>query len=233
MRALLVDDERLARVALRRLLQAHADVAVIGEAPNAEEAARLINDLRPDIVFLDVEMPGENGIDVLQHTRNAPPVVFTTAYQDYAVRAVEVNALDYLLKPILPGRLSCALERVRAARRVAEAGAVAQRHILLREGDRSWTVALDRIQALGSEGNYTRVYFGANRPLIYGSLSALSERLDPASFLRVSRAHIVNLRCVVSLEHEPGARLTAVLRDGMKVPVSRRQSRRLRRLLEL
>ena len=233
MRALLVDDERLARVALRRLLNSHDDIVVVGEARNAGEAASLVRELHPDLVFLDVEMPGENGIDVLRRVQPAPPVVFTTAYQQYAVRAFEVNALDYLLKPILAERLSSALDRARKARRLGEAAASETRQILLREGSRSWTVGLDRILALESQGNYTRVYFGINRPLIHGSLSALGDRLDPSLFFRVSRMHIVNLQNVESLEHEGGARLTAILRGGLKVVVSRRQARRLRRMLQL
>jgi len=232
-RALLVDDERLARVALRRLLNSHDDIVVVGEARNAGEAASLVRELHPDLVFLDVEMPGENGIDVLRRVQPAPPVVFTTAYQQYAVRAFEVNALDYLLKPILAERLSSALDRARKARRLGEAAASETRQILLREGSRSWTVGLDRILALESQGNYTRVYFGINRPLIHGSLSALGDRLDPSLFFRVSRMHIVNLQNVESLEHEGGARLTAILRGGLKVVVSRRQARRLRRMLQL
>jgi len=233
MRALLVDDERLARAGLRRMLKAHEDVTVVGEAANAEEAAAQIRRLEPDIVFLDVEMPGKTGLQLLEELDDLPPVIFTTAYQDYAVRAFEVSALDYLVKPIAPERLAASLDKVRRSAAHEKTPAHGLRQIFLREGDRCWIVATAQIQLFESEGNYTRVYFDGNRPLIYKSLNALEARLNPATFVRASRSHIVNLRAIKSLQALPEGGLVATLASGITVSISRRQSRKLRELLSL
>jgi two-component system, LytTR family, response regulator len=232
MKALLVDDERLARAGLRRLLKSHDDITVIGEAANAEEAAAQIQRLRPDVVFLDVEMPGRSGLELLEDLEDLPAVIFTTAYQDYAVRAFEVSAVDYLLKPIVAERLASALDKLRRTAKTTTPQDREQR-VFLREGERCWIVALDEIRMLESEGNYTRVYFGENRPLIYKSLNALESRLDPATFFRASRSHIVNLRDIQSLAPQPDGGLVATLTGGLKIGISRRQSRKLRELMSL
>jgi two-component system LytT family response regulator len=231
--ALLIDDERLARAALRRMLGAHPDVLVSGEASNAEQARAQIRRLEPDVIFLDVEMPGTNGLEMLDGIRDAPLVVFTTAYSEHAVRAFEIHALDYLLKPIPAERLSAALDRVRKVLLENERHVRPERQILLRDGQRTWRVAIDQILLLQSEGNYTRIYFEGNCPLIYSSLNALGARLDPAMFFRVSRSHIVNLRKIVSLEPHPEGGLAAVVGDGLRVQISRRRSRTLRRHFRL
>jgi two-component system LytT family response regulator len=232
-RVLLVDDERLARVALRRLLKLHQDVEVVGEATNADEAAIQIAQLQPDAVFLDVEMPGKSGLELLDGLSAIPPVIFTTAYQNHAVRAFEVNALDYLLKPIVQERLRCAMDRLRESIALRKASRHESKQIFLREAERCWLVEMNRIYALESEGNYTRVYFDGNRPLIYSSLNAFEARLDPAVFFRVSRTHILNLRKIVSLDRQPNGALIAALNKDLIVSISRRRSRRLRRLLAL
>ena len=231
MRALLVDDERLARVGLRRMLKAHADVVVTGEAANAEEAETQIRRLEPDVVFLDVEMPGKSGLELLEDLDDLPPVIFTTAYQDYAVRAFEVSALDYLVKPISAERLASTLEKVRKAARKTQPTRNHLWQLFLRDGERCWIVTTDHIQLFESEGNYTRVYFGENRPLIYKSLNAFERRLDPAVFVRASRSHIVNLRAIKSLHTLPDGGLVATLTSGVIVGISRRQSRKLREML--
>jgi two-component system LytT family response regulator len=235
MRALLVDDERLARAGLRRLLKVHHDVVVVGEAANAAEASAQIRRLQPDIIFLDVEMPGKSGLQLLEELDDLPPVIFTTAYQDYAVRAFEVSALDYLVKPISAERLAQALDKVRksAAKEQGTAHNTHMQQVFLREGDRCWIVATEQIQIFESEGNYTRVYFEGHRPLIYKSLNALETRLDTSLFLRASRTHIVNLRAIKSLEAQPDGGLSATLAGGLIVAISRRQSRKLRALLSL
>jgi two-component system, LytTR family, response regulator len=233
MKALLVDDERLARSGLRRLLQSHEDITIVGEAANADEAATHIQRLRPDVVFLDVEMPGRSGLELLEQLDELPAVIFTTAYQDYAVRAFEINAVDYLLKPIAADRLAAALDRLRWAAKTLKPGATQEERVFLREGERCWIVALDEIRMLESEGNYTRVYFGENRPLIYKSLNALEARLNPATFFRASRSHIVNLRNIQSLSPQPDGGLVATITGGIKIGISRRQSRKLREVMSL
>jgi two-component system LytT family response regulator len=235
MKALLVDDERLARAGLRRMLKAHGDVLVVGEAANSSEAALQIRRLQPDLVFLDVEMPGKSGFQLLDELDDLPTVIFTTAYQDYAVQAFEVSALDYLVKPISAERLASALDKVRRSAAIENGHRHNHnlRQVFLREGARCWIVAVDQIQMFESEGNYTRVYFDAHRPLIYKSLNALEGRLDPSFFVRASRSHIVNLRAIRSLQALPDGGLTATLSGGLNVAISRRQSRKLREQLSL
>lgn len=233
MRALLVDDERLARSGLRRLLSTHDDVTIVGEAANADDALVQIQRLQPDVVFLDVEMPGRSGLELLEDLEDLPAVIFTTAYEDYAVRAFEVSALDYLLKPIAAERLKAALDKLRRIAGAKNTGPGHERRVFVRDGERCWIIALEEIRVLESEGNYTRVYFGENRPLIYKSLNALESRLDPAIFFRASRSHIVNLRDIQSLETQAEGGLVATVTGGIKIGISRRQSRKLRELMSL
>jgi len=232
-RALLVDDERLARAGLRHLLEEHQDVIVIGEAQNGEEAAQKIRRLQPDVVFLDVEMPGQDGLAMLDELEEVPPVVFTTAYQEYAVRAFEVSALDYLVKPIVPERLAAALDKVRKMTSESESLPTRVRHVFLRDGKHCWIVPTHEIRLLESVGNYSRVHFGHNSPLIYKSLNSLESRLDPTLFFRASRSHIINLQEIKSVEPDADGGLVAVLTSGVKVMISRRQSRTLRNRLSL
>jgi two-component system LytT family response regulator len=233
MRALIVDDERLARDELRRLLQAHPDVVIAGEAANADQAAAQLAAVDVDLLFLDVQMPGGSGFDVLERVSRVPPVIFTTAYDEFAVRAFEVNAFDYLLKPIHPDRLSRALDRLRRAEPPPAASAsTPPRHphdrVFVRDGERCWLVSLPAIALLEAEGNYTRVHFDGNRPLIRAALQSVEERLDSTTFFRVSRTHIVNLRFVERIELTVNDAYVVHLRTGQAVPVSRRHSRRLR-----
>lgn len=232
MKVLLVDDERLARVELRGMLKVHDDMIVVGEAANADEAENQIRRLQPELLFLDVEMPGRSGLQLLEALDDLPSVIFVTAYQDYAVQAFEVNALDYLMKPVSPERLAMALAKVR---KLARNSAPARRtHQIFLQGDgRCWIVGTEQIQLFESVGNYTRVYFDDNRPLVYRPLKAFESRLDPTSFVRASRSHIVNLRAIKSLQPLPDGGLTATLSSGLSVGISRRQSRRLRELLSV
>lgn len=228
MRALIVDDERLARLELRRLLAAHSEVEIAGEARNGEEAREMIAGLSPDLVFLDIEMPGMNGFELLESLDDVPDVIFTTAYDRYAIQAFEVNALDYLLKPVAPARLAAALARVRP-----RAGAPRLEQVFLRDGERCWLVCLADIYLLESEGNYTRVHFGQEKPLIRRSLNALEEQLDGAMFFRADRKRIVNLKWIDRIEVSVSGGLVATLRAGTKVEMSRRQSVKLREILSL
>jgi two-component system, LytTR family, response regulator len=228
MKALLIDDERLARVELRRLLAAHPDIEIAGEARNAEEGRDLIHKVAPDLLFLDIQMPGETGFDLLESLEELPQVIFTTAYDEYAIRAFEVNALDYLMKPIAPARLASALAKLRPRTQRAKL-----QQVFVREGDRCWIVRLPEIFLLESEGNYTRLYFGSDRPLIHRSLNALEEQLDPEMFFRAGRRHIVNLKWIEKVDIAVGGGLVVTLRGGRTVEMSRRQSDRLRGILSL
>jgi two-component system, LytTR family, response regulator len=238
MRALIIDDERLARSALRRLLSAHPEVKIIGEAANPDEAIRAIDKTSPDVLFLDVEMPGGSGFDLLEKLEDVPAVIFTTAYDEYAVRAFEVSALDYLVKPITAPRLAAALGRAQKAlaatrKERSDTDASAVHQIFVRDGDRCWIVRLADISLLESEGNYTRLHFGGNAPLIFRSLTAIEQRLGPATFFRANRSQIVNLSWIEAAENDIDGRLSIKLRNGKQVEISRRQSRGLKQLLSL
>jgi len=238
MKALIIDDERLARTALRRLLKPYKEVEIAGEAANAEEGLRAINTSSPDLIFLDVEMPGPNGFDLLEQLEDVPLVIFTTAFDAYAVKAFEASALDYLLKPISSERLEAALGRARKALASVETNVGSGqesrlRQIFVRDGDRCWIVRLTDIRLMESEGNYTRLHFANECPLIFRSLSAIEKRLNPDSFFRANRSQIINLQWIESVQNEIEGRLVVKLAKGREVEVSRRQSQRLRQLLSL
>jgi two-component system LytT family response regulator len=230
-RALIVDDERLARSELRRLLGAHDDIEIMGEAANAKEARALIEKLQPALLFLDVEMPGESGLALIESLNDPPDVIFTTAYSQYAVEAFEQCAIDYLLKPIEPARLARAMDRIRELK--AQDAQEAPQQFFIREGERAWMVRPADIRLLESEGNYTRVYFEEHRPLILRSLHALHERLGKRHFFRTNRNQVMNLRWVESMVLNPDLSLTAVLKDGTRVGLSRRQSQLFREQMAL
>ena len=239
MKTLLVDDERLARAELRRLLAAHPEIEIVGEAANADDASAAIAEHAPDLLFLDIQMPGRNGFELLADLPRPPRVIFTTAYDEYAFRAFEVSAVDYLLKPIDAARLAQALQRLREpisepstsvqpTRRLSE-----EDQVLLREGDSCWFVRLREVQLFESEGNYTRVIFAGQRPLIPRSLNSLEERLDPQVFFRANRQQIINLRSVEKIEPWFSGGLLVRLTSGAKIEMSRRQGQRFRELMSL
>jgi two-component system, LytTR family, response regulator len=232
-RALIVDDERLARMELRRLLKRHPEIEVVGEAANAKEARQALLDLEPELLFLDVQMPGESGFDLLATLDSVPLVVFSTAYDEYAIDAFEVNALDYLLKPIDPARLSHALERVTAAARTTGDAAsgpgttpLSENHrVFVAQGDRCWLVRLGDIRLFEANGNSTRVFFGSEKPLINRSISDLVPKLDERVFFQANRRQIVNLKAVRAIHAWFGGRLMAEVEGGHEVTLSRRRSR--------
>jgi two-component system, LytTR family, response regulator len=242
MKALLVDDERLARIELRRLLAVHPEIEIIGEAANGAQAREKISALHPDLVFLDIQMPGQTGFEMLAGLSEQPRVIFTTAYDQYALRAFDFGALDYLLKPIEPARLARALARLHQPEAITpeDSGALAegslndQQQVFLKDGDKCWLVRVGEIRLLESEGNYARVYFGGNRPLIPRSLQTLEARLDPKLFVRVSRQHMVNLGFVRKIEPWFDGGLLLRLNEGdPEVKVSRRRAQELRDRLSL
>lgn len=241
MKALLIDDERIARAELRRLLGAHPEIEIVGEARNGKDALEQITALAPDVVFLDIQMPGMSGFEMLERLDEPPQVIFTTAFDQHALKAFDANALDYLLKPIAPERLAHAVKKLSPVRPAPAAAASAATppastpldRVFVRDGDRCWMVQFTEIVLLESEGNYTRLYFGTNKPLIPRSLAILEERLDPAIFFRASRQHMVNLRAIERIDPGISDNLIVSVKGGHKIDMSRRQSLRLRELMSL
>ena len=227
MRVLIVDDEPLARRELRRLLDSFPAIQIVGEAANIDDARSSIEELSPALVFLDIQMPGGTGFDLLTQLDRLPRIVFTTAYDQYAVKAFEVNALDYLLKPIEPERLATTLRKIETAP-VARVDDAPLDQLFVRDGPRCWFVPLREVSLFTSEGNYVRLSWGKERPLLGRSLAALEEKLDSGRFFRANRAQIVNLDFIQQVELGDGGRLHVQLRDGPEIEVSRRQARLFR-----
>lgn len=242
MRAIIIDDERLARAELKKLLQEFPEVEVIDEAANAEEGITKIETLRPDLIFLDIQMPGKSGFDMLSSLERTPQVIFTTAYDEFALKAFEVNALDYLLKPVEPKRLADAIQKLHFAdpkesRPVSENvnNSILSENdqVFVKDGERCWFVKLSDIRLFESVGNYAKVYFAANKPLILKSLNALEERLDEKTFFRANRKHIVNLRMIEKIEPYFNGGLLLELKGGEKIEVSRRQTVKFKEMMSL
>ena len=239
---LIVDDERLVRNEIRRMLDGHDAVEVVGEAADATEAEAAVDDLDPDLLLLDVQMPDASGFDLLERLDEVPRVVFVTAYDEYAIRAFEVNALDYLVKPVEEERLAEALETVQQQAALSEdaAGPVPQPdtaanqepepltvddRVFVKDERRCWFVRLGEVRLFEAAGNYTRLYFEGEEPLVHRSLSSLEERLEPARFFRASRQHILNLEWVEDMNRRPNGKLLAHLPGEKTVEFSHRRSR--------
>ena len=235
MRAIIVDDEPPARRELRRLLGEFAWIEIVGECGNIVEAAQKIEELTPALLFLDIQMPGGSGFDLLARLEHLPQVIFTTAHDEHAVRAFEVNALDYLLKPIDPARLAAALARVRKdpvtpAARSADAPL---QQLFVRDGSQCWFVPLREVRLLSSEGNYVRLSWGTRHPLLGRALVTLEQRLDPQKFFRANRRQVINLDFIETVEMGINGRLHVQLRGGPEVEISRRQARLFRSQLSI
>ena len=237
MKAIIVDDERLARQELKTMLAEHKDIEIIAECANANEAREKINSLKPDVVFLDIQMPGKNGLELAQELNPLPEIIFITAHDEYALRAFEVNALDYLLKPVQPERLAETLKKLYLKEEETAEDfrtiLTDEDQVFLKDGERCWFVKLANVRLFESEGNYVRVFFEANRPLILRSLNNLEQRLSPASFFRASRKHIINLKWVENIEPWFNGGLMVKLRGGEQVEISRRQSVKLKDMMSL
>jgi two-component system LytT family response regulator len=241
-KAIIIDDERLARNELKKLLSDFPEIEIIGEAANATEGIEKIDQLMPDLIFLDIQMPGKTGFDMLLELDRAPHVIFTTAYDEFALKAFEVNALDYLMKPVEPKRLADALHKLQLTEEKEMAATLASVHrgmlgendqVFVKDGERCWFVKLSEVRLFESVGNYAKVFFGSNKPLILKSLNALEERLDERIFFRANRKHIVNLRMIEKVEPYFNGGLLLDLKAGEKVEVSRRQAVKFKEMMSL
>lgn len=238
-RALIVEDEAPARQNLREYLAEAPWVEVVGEAADGAEALRMLEALEPDLVFLDVRLPEVSGLEVARRMRQAPGIVFTTAYDRFAIAAFELGAIDYLVKPFGKERFASTLARLSArlalpaisdgerARATLEPGPL--RHLFARQGDRIVPIVVASILRVQAQGDYAEIHAGAGAFLVHVSLGELAARLDPEQFLQVHRSHIVNLGAVVDLKPHDERRLALRLRDGSLVVASRAASESLRR----
>lgn len=248
MKTIIIDDERLARNELKRLLEEFPKINVVAEAANADEAIELIDEHQPDLLFLDIQMPGKNGFELLEIIEDrVPEVIFTTAYDEYALKAFEYNALDYLMKPIDSSRLAEAITKVEAEIKRSERLSADPNvqyltendQVFVKDGEKCWFVKLGKVRLFESMGNYVRLHFEDQKPMILKSLNSLEERLDPKSFFRANRKHIINLQWVEKIEPWFSGGLLVTLKGGEKstplekIEISRRQAIKFKDLMSL
>ena len=237
-KAIIVDDERLARTELKKLLALHPEILIIDEASNVDEGVEKIDLSHPDLIFLDIQMPGNTGFDLLAELERSPKVIFTTAYDEFALKAFEVNALDYLLKPIDPKRLADAIQKLQAEIVLERASLSGNQRgplsesdqVFVKDGEKCWFVKLQDIRLFESVGNYAKVYFDTNKPLILKSLNALEDRLDDRVFFRANRKHIINLHWIEKIEPYFNGGLLVELK-GEKIEISRRQTVKFKEMM--
>lgn len=232
--AIIIEDSELARFELGHQLKAHPGIRVIGQAGDVDSAVELVNANTPDLLFLDIDLPGGDAFEVLGRLERIPQIIFTTAFDQFALRAFEFNTVDYLLKPIEAARLAQAIGKLRVQREASAAGLerlAPDSPIYVKDGERCYLVKPREIRWIEAVGNYSRLYFAAHSPLLGRSLNALEERLDPAMFFRASRQHIVNLNFVETVAPWTNGGLHLMLRGGGEIEVSRRQANRFRELL--
>jgi two-component system, LytTR family, response regulator len=237
-RTIIVDDERLARAELKKLLAQYPELEIT-EAATYQEAIDWIDDTMPHLVFLDIQLGGKKtGFNVLESIQHNPKVIFTTAFDEYAIKAFEHNALDYLMKPIDPKRLEEAIQKFKATFIIEQENAKKsvlneESQVFVKDGERCWFVTLSDVRLFESAGNYTKVYFGDNKPLILKSLNSLEERLDDKTFFRANRKHIINLKWVKNIEPYINGGLIVYLKGGEEIEVSRRQAVKFRESMSL
>src|SRR5690554_2857228 len=244
MKAVIIDDERLARQELRHLLKKHADtIEIVDEASNGIEGINAIKKHSPDIIFLDIQMPEMDGFEMLKHLEEIPKVVFISAYDDYAIEAFKVNALDYLLKPVDPAHLAATLEKIvtdtddefsssfnntREERKLNN-----NDRVFIKDGEKCFYPYLKEIRYFESQGNYVRVFFNNERPMILRSLNALEEKLSPEDFFQANRKYLINIHAIVSIENWFNGGLKVKLIDETEIEISRRQAIRFKDIMTI
>jgi two-component system LytT family response regulator len=226
-KVVIVDDERLSREELKRALKVYEDFVLIGEAENADDAKDMIEAKMPDLIFLDIQMPEKSGFDLLESLDNVPAVLFTTAYNQYAVQAFEVNALDYLMKPIREERFEKAIEKIRNTINLKSSlnnSETKDRKIFIKDGEKRFFIQLDEIYLIESLENYTRLFFQGKKALQRRSLRQWEEMLDENIFFRINRTEIVNITYIQEVNTTMSGRLEVKLKTGELLEVSNRQS---------
>lgn len=230
---LIVEDSRLARKELVELVKKIGAFDKIIEAQDAEEAKKILSEDLPDVLFLDIHLPGENGFELLESLDQIPQVIFTTAYDEYAIKSFDYNAIDYLLKPIKKDRLEKAIEKLELSEKEEKKTATLDQQVFVRDGERCWFVKLKDIRMFESVGNYSKVYFDTQKPMIQKSLNYLEGVLDENIFFRVNRQQIINLNYVEKMDTWFNGKLKIILKSGEEIEVSRRQSHRIKSMFSL
>jgi len=227
-KTIIIDDERLAREEVKRALKGYPEFEIIGEASHVVEAKEMIESALPDIIFLDIHMPGKSGFDLLEELTTVPEVVFTTAYDQYAVKAFELNALDYLVKPLRKERFAKTIEKVKAElvkkEEIKTDVLPMHRKIFIKDGENCYFIPLSEIYFIESLDNYARLYFGNQKAMIKRSLNILEEKLDPTVFFRTNRSQIINTHYIKEIYPHFNNKLHITLTTGETIEVSSRQS---------
>lgn len=242
MKTIIIDDERLARKELTSLLSDFNEIEIIAECSNAIEAKEKIEKLKPELIFLDIQMPEKTGFDLLEELDYIPHVVFVTAYDEFAIKAFEVNAFDYILKPVETERLKQTLTKIRSieANKKQEKEKVEPSEklgyndqIFIKDGEKCWFVKLDEVRYFESEGNYVKVFFQNHKPLILKSLTNIESKLEEKLFFRTSRKHIVNMKWIDKVDNWFSGGLKLTLKTEEEIEVSRRQAQKFRDIMSL
>jgi len=238
--AVIVEDSRLARNELKELLKAHEEIELLGEAQNVDEGVKLINDTKPDLLFLDINMPEKNGFDLLELLDDVPITIFTTAFDEYAIKSFEYNAFDYLLKPINQKRFTSSIEKVFEKYTVSQVPESKNKdtlsldkQIFIKDGEKCWLVKIQDIFMFEIVGNYTRVFFEDNKPLIYKSLGQVEEKLPSTIFFRANRQQLININHVKKVVSWFNGKLKIEMNSGDEIEISRRQSNLFKEQLSL
>ena len=227
LKALIIDDERNAREEIKLLLKSYPDIEIIGEAKNADEAKEQIVLKHPDLLFLDIQMPEKTGFDLLESLDNVPQVIFTTAYDQYAVKAFEVSAIDYLMKPIREERFAKAMEQLKV-----KSNKEKDDRIFVKDRQQYHFISWGKVHLIESMDNYARLYFEDKNVFLKSSLNLLEEKLDESLFFRLNRAQIININYIEKIIPLPGGKLKVLLKTGDALEASDRQSVKLKKLVK-
>lgn len=236
MRTLVVEDSRLAREGLIKMLAQFPQLEIVGAAEHAEQARELIAQHRPELLFLDIHLPGETGFDLLESMDQEPKVIFTTAYSDYAIRSFDYQTVDYLLKPISQERLSLAVNKLVVLPDTApmlEPPLAMDSRIFIKDGDQCHLIQIAAIEYMESCKNYTRLFFDNKKAFVKKSLNQLEQRLPPRNFFRANRQHIINLNAIAAIDESINDGYQVTMSDGRTIEISRRNVLRLKELLSL
>lgn len=234
-KAIIIDDEHLAITELELMLKAFPEINIIHSVEKAQDGLKKVNELKPDVIFLDINMPGMSGFELLENLDEVPQVIFVTAYDEYAIKAFEINALDYILKPVNPDRLSEAIQRmekrmVQSKEKTANQRLSMEKRIFIKDGEKCYFVPLADIFLLESDGNYVKVHFEDKKPMLHKSLTYMENRLPEEVFFRANRQFLFNMNYIKKIDPYFNSTLLVELESGHKIDLSQRQSVKFREI---